>query len=111
MTDKIPIRDAMKDPVERDAIEEMVGRIRGALAPMLHADLENLPHNQSRMITAAALHAGMTIGHMVAVGAMNHGDKARAVKAATVTIQSGIKIGLHEARQAMLEQSPVEGQA
>lgn len=103
------VLNAADDPVALAKIETIVGLFRGALVPMLNEEPHNLPMNQSLVMTASALMAGLTVGHMIAVGVLKEGDKARARKVVTVAYNNGVKAGLREARDAMLEQMPTEG--
>jgi hypothetical protein len=110
----LPVLNAMDDPEHRELLEEMIGRMRGALAPMLNAamkDGERFLLLQGMMISAAAVQAGLTVGHMIAVGNMEPRDVARARKVVQVNFRNGIKFGEREARDAMLQQMPPEGRA
>jgi hypothetical protein len=109
--DKIGVLNAMDDPAHRQLLEEMIGRMRGAIAPMLNGatDAEHFGLVQSMMVSAGAMLAGLTVGHMVALGKMKPHDRARATKVVTVAFRSAIKLGEREAREAMLEQMPVQG--
>jgi hypothetical protein len=109
--DRIGVLNVMDDPTHRELLEEMVGRMRGIIAPMLNAagDAEQFGLLQGMIPTAGAMFAGLTVGHMIALGKMKPQDKARATKVITVAFRTAIKIGEHEARQAMLEQLPTQG--
>jgi hypothetical protein len=112
--DKLGVVNAMDNPQHRELLEEMIARMRSALAPMLNAamdDADRFSLTQSMMISASATFAGLTVGHMVAVGSMRENDKGRAQKVVTVAFRNAIKLGEHEARQAMLEQRECEGSA
>lgn len=114
MTDKIPVLNAMDNPAHRELLEEMIGRMRGALAPMLIAaqnDSDQFQLTQGMMITAGAMFAGMTVGHMIGVGGMKEQDRRRAGQVVLTSFRSAIEIGKREARQAMLEQREPEGTA
>lgn len=89
----------------------MVGCFRLILAPMFNAEIDQLSMNQSYAMTAAALFAGMTAGHMIAVGALDEKDKRRAGQMVLTNFRNGIELGKSEARRAMLEQLPTEGRA
>lgn len=109
MNGPLPIRDAMSDPAALQRIEEIVTAFRAALAPAMWQAGENLPQMQADIITASGMMAGMTIGHMKACGALSAKDVERAKKLAFKNVQSGIEIGLKEARAAILAQSKPEG--
>jgi hypothetical protein len=114
--DKLGVLNAMDDPTHRAMLEEMIGRMRMAVAPMLNDALgdatdDRFKLTQSMMISAAATFAGLTVGHMVAVGGMKPHDKGRAAKVVTVAFRNGIKLGEQEARKAMLEQRGCAGSA
>jgi len=113
MSDKIPVRNAMDDPIDRALLEEMLGRMRGAVAPMLNESLsaDQFSLTQGMIISAGAMFAGLTVGHLMALGKMKPQDRARVTKVVTVAFRSAIKLGENEARQAMLEQLPAEGRA
>jgi hypothetical protein len=82
-----------------------------SLSPLLNAEPNDLPRNQSLTITASALMAGITVGHMIAIGVLKEGDRARARKVMTGAYNTGVKLGIDEARKAMLEQLPTDGSA
>jgi hypothetical protein len=110
--DRIGVLNAMDNPAHRALLEEIVGRMRAAIAPMLNDvmhDAEQFGLIQGMLVTAGPMFAGLTVGHMIALGNMKPHDRARATKVVTVAFRSAIKIGEHEAREAMLEQLPVEG--
>lgn len=109
--ESIPLRDAMTDPDARRRIEDMIALFRLALAPVFNADPENIPMNQSYAMTAAALFAGMTMGHMIALGAAIEKDKRRAGLMVLTNFRNGLTLGKSEARKAMLEQMPAAGVA
>lgn len=111
MTDKIPYSDAMKDAGAREQIEQMVMRMRIAVADIFNDDPDNIPINQSFALTAAALFAGMTAGHMIALGNLEERDKRRAGQMVLVNFRNGIVLGKNEAQRAMLEQLPTKGRA
>ncbi len=108
---RIPVANAAENAASRELVNDMVAQFRMAIAPMMMDDPDAIPAIQSMAMTAAALFAGATCGHMIAVGAMAEGDKARAVKVMTVNFRNGIEMGKREARKAILEQAPVEGSA
>ncbi|HEX5183558.1 MAG TPA: hypothetical protein VFW19_10455 [Allosphingosinicella sp.] len=109
--DDIQFSDAMKDPESREQIESFVMYMRIALAPVFNGDPDKLPMNQSYAMTAAALFAGMTAGHMIALGVLNEQDKRRAGQMLLTNFRNGIEIGKREARDAMLKQMPAQGNA
>lgn len=111
MADQIPLADAMADPESLAAIEHFVARFRLALAPIFNADPESIPMRQSQAMAAAALFAGMTAGHMIALGNLHEQDKRRAGQMLLANFRNGIELGKTEARKAMLEQLPAEGRA
>ena len=111
MADPIALLDAANDPEALARIDWFISRFRVALAPIMAADLDGLPRNQSLAMAAGALFAGMTVGHMIAVGAMKEQDKRRAGQVVLTNFRNGIELGKAEARKAMLEQLPVEGRA
>jgi hypothetical protein len=75
------------------------------------ADPDDIPMNQSLSMTAAALFAGMTAGHMIAFGTLEEQDKRRAGQMMLTNFRNGIEMGKQEARKAILEQSAMEGTA
>lgn len=112
--DRIGVLNAMDDPAHIALMEEVVARMRAAIAPMLNAamdDGERFGLIQSMLISGGAMFAGLTAGHMIALGKMKPQDKARATKVVTVAFRSAIRIGEREAREAMLQQLPPEGHA
>ena len=111
--DRIGVINAMDDPAHRELLAEIIGRMRGAIAPMLNdtVDLERFSLIQGMLVSAGAMFGGLTVGHMIALGKMKPSDKARATKVVTVAFRSAIKLGEREARQAMLEQLPAKGHA
>lgn len=108
---QIPFISSDDAPDMLEAAKEIVARFRLAMAPVLNADLDNIHVHQSNMITAAALFAGMTVGHMIAVGAMKEQDKRRAGQLVLTNFRIGVELGKDEVRLAMLEQFPTEGSA
>lgn len=113
MSDKIPVINAMDDPEHVALLEEIIARMRAATAPMLNEAIsdEQFSRTQSMFISAGAMFAGFTVGHLIALGKMKPQDKARATKVVTVAFRNAIKLGEREAREAMLEQLPSEGRA
>jgi hypothetical protein len=103
--------DAMKDPAAREAITDMIASFRPALAGTFEAAPDTIPMNQSYAISAAALFAGMTVGHMIALGVLRDGDRRRAGQAMLANFRVGIEFGKDEARTAMLQQTPPHGHA
>lgn len=90
-------------------MQDIIELYRGALAPMLAADPDNIPMNQSYIITASAMMAGMTVGHMIALGTMKPGDKRRAGQVVLQGFRAGIVIGENEVGRAMLNQHQQQG--
>lgn len=111
MSEPVPLLDAMKDDASRAQIEQMVTLFRMTLAPIFNGDEDNIPMNQSLAMTAAALFAGMTAGHMIALGVLQDQDKRRAGEALLKNFRNGIDLGKDEVRKAMLEQMPTRGRA
>lgn len=114
MSDKLHVFNAMDDPAHRELLDEIVSRMRAAIAPMLNSaldDAERFGLIQGMLVSAGAVFAGLPVGHMIAIGKMKPQDKARATKVVTVAFRNAIKLGEREARQAMLEQLPSEGSA
>lgn len=112
--DKIAVLNAADDPAHRELLEEIVARMRMAVAPMLNGamdDEERFSLIQGMLVSAGAVFSGLGVGHMIALGKMNPQDKARAAKVVTVAFRSAIELGEHEAREAMLQQTPVQGHA
>jgi hypothetical protein len=72
---------------------------------------EQFSLTQGMFISAGAMFAGLTVGHLIALGKMKPSDKGRATKVVTIAFRSAIKLGEREAREAMLEQLPPEGHA
>lgn len=113
MSGPIPVLNAMDDPAHRKLLEEIIARMRMATGPMLseaQSD-EQFSLTQGMFISAGAMFAGFTVGHLIALGKMKPQDRARATKVVTVAFKSAIKLGEQEARAAMLEQLPAEGRA
>lgn len=104
---RIPVSDVATDPEAMDKLETIVGLMRRALAPMLNSEMDQLEHNQAMIISACALFAGMTIGHMMFFGAMKPSDAKRAQKVIAVNVRNGIKLGLAEGRHAASEAQAV----
>lgn len=107
MADKAtPILNAHDRPGVTANVEQVITLFRIALAPWLNADIENIPQHQSEILTASAMFAGMTVGHMLGVGALNasKGDRDQAKLVAMQAFDSGVEMGLREARDAMLRQ-------
>lgn len=111
MADPVAFSDAMQDPDAREQIESMVAMMRISLAPIFNADPDSIPMNQSYAVTAAAMFAGMTVGHMIALDVLLEQDKRRAGQAMLVNFRNGIEMGKAEARKAILEQSAPKGSA
>ena len=113
MSDKLRIINAMDEPEHVALLEEIVARMRAATAPMLNeaVSAERFALTQGMFISAGAVFAGFTVGHLIALGQMKPQDKARATKVVTVAFRNAIKLGESEAREAMLEQLPTEGRA
>lgn len=111
MNAPVNVLNAADDPASMERIQDMIALFRTSLSPLFNAEPDDLPRNQSLTMTAAALMSGITVGHMIALGVLKEGDKAGARKVMTVAYNSGVKLGLHEARQAMLEQLPTDGNA
>jgi hypothetical protein len=111
VSDPIPFSDAMRDPADRERVEQFVALMRMALAPVFNADPDGIPMNQSFAMTAAALFAGMTAGHMIAFGALEEGDKRRAGQMMLTNFRNGIELGKREAHGAILAQSEPRGTA
>lgn len=109
--DKIPYSDAMADPEARAVIEQFVMLMRMALAPIFNGDPDDIPMNQSFAMTAAAMFAGMTAGHMIALGVLQDQDTRRAGQMILANFRNGIKIGKAEAHKAILEQTQTKGMA
>lgn len=84
---------------------------RAALAPAMWQAGEDLGQMQADIVTASGIMAGLTIGHMRAVGALTPKDVERAKKLVFKNVQSGIELGLKEARQAILAQTEQEAGA
>lgn len=114
MKGDIPVLNALDKPEHLELLEDIVSRYRMAISPMLNAaidDEDQFKLVQSMMITAAATHAGLTVGHMIAVGGMTDQDKRRAGQVVLTAFRSAIEAGKREARAAMLQQMPTQGQA
>jgi hypothetical protein len=111
--DRLSVLNAMDDPAHLARIEEIIGRMRAAIAPMLNGALsdDDFSLTQGMMISAGAMFAGFTVGHLIALGKMKQQDKARATKVVTVAFRSAIILGEREAREAMLKQRDCEGSA
>ncbi len=111
MDDKIPFSDAMADPASCDKIEHFIMLMRIALAPVFNEHPDDIPMNQSYAMTAAAMFAGMTAGHMIALGVLEDKDQRRAGMMVLTNFRNGVKVGKSEARKAILQQSPARGTA
>lgn len=111
MSAPLNVLNAADDPASMERIQDMIALFRMSLSPMLNAEPDDLSRNQSLTMTAAALLSGITVGHMIALGVIKEGDKARARKVMTVAYNSGVRFGINEARKAMLEQLPTDGNA
>ncbi len=98
-----PILNAQNDKQSMRDIETFISLMRKALAPVLHADIENLPANQSKLITAAAIFSGMTVDHMLGNGSLNDtsGDRGQAKLVAMQAFDVGVQQGLIEIQRAM----------
>ena len=110
---RVPVLNAMDDPVHREMLEEIITRLRMATAPMLNnaSSDEQFALIQGMLISAGAMYAGLTVGHLIALGKLQPSDKGRLTKVVTVAFRSAIRLGEHEAREAMLHQMPTEGLA
>jgi len=106
-----PFADANQDPATLAKVEHFIALMRLALAPAFNAEPNNLPVSQSLAMTAAALFAGMTVGHMIAVGALNDRDKRRAGQMVLLNFRNGVEMGKSEAYAAMAAQMPPRGTA
>jgi hypothetical protein len=111
VSDEINVLNAMDDPSQREAIEQIIMLMRIGVAPLLNRNQDHLPMLQSFQVTAAALFAGITLGHMIALGVAKDQDKRRAGQAVLKNFRNGIELGKREARKAILEQLPTEGAA
>lgn len=111
--DKLNVSNAMDDPAHREMLEEIVARMRVAVSPMLNEAMsdDQFSLTQGMFISAGAMFAGLTVGHLLALGKMKPQDKPRATRVVTVVFRSAIKLGEREARDAMLRQMPSEGSA
>jgi hypothetical protein len=109
--DDIKIRDASQDPEAREVIEQIITLMRIGVTPLLDKNQGCLPPLQACQITAASLFAGITLGHMIAIGVAKDQDKRRTGQLVLANFRSGVELGKREARQAMLEQLPEEGNA
>lgn len=98
-----PIINAQNSKQSMRDIENFIGLMRMALAPVLNADLDNLPSNQSKLVTAAAIFAGMSAGHMLAMGTLEEerGDRAQAKLVAMQAFDMGVEQGVAEFVRAM----------
>lgn len=111
MAEPVPFSDAMGNPADRERIEHFVALIRMVLAPVFNSDPDDIPMNQSFAMTAAALFAGMTAGHMIALGALQDQDRRRAGQMMLTNFRNGIELGKAEAQRAILAQSEPRGTA
>lgn len=102
MSELTPIMDMGTDPKLAKAVRDFITLFRLALAPIMNADLENLPQHQSTALTAGGMFAGMTAGHMLGVGVLKGGDSDSAKLVAMQAFDSGLIIGLREAQLAMI---------
>lgn len=107
----IKISDAMKDPVSTGAVQDIVSLFRRALEPRLYSNPADIPRQQGFIITAAALMAGITVGHMIARGTLKDSDKRNLVEIVLRNFRQGIEFGKAEARTAMLAQTAPQGTA
>jgi len=113
VSDKLHIRNASAsgDSAEMDSLREIISAWRAALAPWLNANPENIPEAQSQIITAAALFAGMTVGHMIVIETLKEQDKRRVGALVQTNFRNGILMGKSEAQKAVLSQMPAAGTA
>jgi hypothetical protein len=113
MSDKLAVLNAMDDPEHRELLEEIIGRMRAAVAPMLNEAIsqERFQLIQGMFVSAGAMFGGLTVGHLIALGNLKPQDKARATKVVTIAFRTAIKLGEREAREAMLQQIPPQGRA
>lgn len=106
MTDKLPFTDAATDPAAKRELETLIGIMRGALAPIMHAaDDEGLTRVQGVLVTAASMLAGMTVGHQLACGVIDasKGHVHQYTDAAGKAFIEGIEQGRAEAFRAMMK--------
>lgn len=109
--DPLKIRNAHDDPQTREVIEQIIALMRIGVTPLLDKNQDCLPHLQACQITAASLYAGMTLGHMIALGVAKDQDRQKTGQLVLANFRAGVEMGKHEARTAMLEQLPEEGRA
>ena len=107
--DNIKIFSSRDNPEAMARVMDIVTLYRGVLAPLLNAEIDNLPMNQSCVVSASAMMAGMTVGHMIAVGAMQPRDKRRAGIVVSQAFREGIRLGELEAGRAMIAQHQQDG--
>lgn len=113
MTDELPWTNAATDPAALAELEMLVGVMRASLAPVLHAAADNdLPRMQGVLVTAAVMMAGMTVGHMLAVGVIDasKGHVDQFAEAAKTAFSQGVEQGRAEALRAMIKM-PFGGRA
>ncbi len=106
--DKIPVINALDDDDARQRFELVITLFRAALAPWLNQEIDRIGENQAVIISACAAFAGMTVGHMTVVGAMQPHDRRRAEKVVTVNFRNGIRMGLAEAGAAVKRAGPLQ---
>lgn len=106
MTDKLPMIHAATDPAALAELETLIGIMRGALAPIMHAaGEEELPRVQGVLVTAASMLAGMTVGHQLACGMIDasKGHLDQYTEAAGLAFIEGVEQGRAEAFRAMIK--------
>lgn len=106
-SDRIPVSNNVTDPAAMERCQHIMFLMRSALAPLLDANIDNIDEWQAAIITASALMAGATVGHMTIVGSMKPSDHKRAAKVVAVNFRQGIRFGIREATEAVKQQGTV----
>jgi hypothetical protein len=89
----------------------MVTDFRRALAPRLYSNPDDIPRQQGFIVTASALMAGITVGHMIATGVLKDSDRRAAVEIVLRNFRLGIAFGKDEGQKGLLEHAAPQGSA
>jgi hypothetical protein len=86
-------------------LESLVSAMTGAVGPWLSEDPDQLHVKQGMLITAAAMMAGRTAGHLQGFGAVNRATVKRLEKTVVLNFRAGKQVGLGEVATAMRDQA------
>lgn len=103
-----PIFNGADNPQYLRDLQNMVALMRMAFAPVLNDNIDCIEEVQSKLISASALFSGTTVGHMLAVGALDAqaGDREQAKLVAMQCFDQGVELGIAEALKVMAQQRP-----